>query len=273
MGIWREVGDRVFVRRYPFLDSNVGAVLGDDGALIVDTRTSHRQADEILSELLELTRRPITHVVNTHVHYDHTFGNARFPGAALWGHERCASGMREGGEAARRALISQFPDMAEEFAEVVVTPPDRTFAERTAVSFGGRRVELLFLGRGHTDSDIVIVVPEAGGAHEPIVFVGDLFEDGAPPSFGDSFPMDWPATAAAILALGAETVVPGHGGIVDRRFASLQADDIATIAALARDVQAADLSLDEAVASGPFPPETMREALGRALAQLRGELG
>ena len=48
MSVWTEVGDRVFARRYAFYDQNIGAILGDDGVLIVDTRISHRQADEIL---------------------------------------------------------------------------------------------------------------------------------------------------------------------------------------------------------------------------------
>jgi glyoxylase-like metal-dependent hydrolase (beta-lactamase superfamily II) len=271
VGDWREVGDDVFVRRYPFLDSNVGAVLGEDGVLVVDTRTSHRQADEILADLRKLTALPVVHVVNTHVHYDHTFGNARFPGAALWGHERCAAGMREGAEDARRALIARFPAMAEEFAEVVVTPPDRTFIERSTVAWGGRIAELRFLGRGHTDSDIVIVVADRRGRASSL-FVGDLLENGAPPSFGDAYPLDWPATASAILALESESIVPGHGEVVDRSFAAMQADDIAATAGLARDVHVGDLTLEEAVAGGPFPPETMREALTRALAQLSGTL-
>ena len=58
MSVWSEVGDRVFVRRYAFYDQNIGAVLGDDGVLIVDTRISHRQADEILADLRELTPLP-----------------------------------------------------------------------------------------------------------------------------------------------------------------------------------------------------------------------
>lgn len=276
MGVWREVGDGVFVRRYPFFDSNVGAIVGDDGVLIVDTRTSHAQADEIRRELGEITPLPVVRVVNTHMHSDHTFGNARFGGAQLWGHERCAAAMREGGEAARSALIAQFPEKEAEFREVVIVPPDHTFAERATVAWGGRSVELVYLGRGHTDNDVVVVVPERGagrdGAANSIVFVGDLLENGAPPWFGDGYPLDWPATVEAILPLVGGVVVPGHGAVGDRSFAVGQAEEIAAVARLAREVHADDLALEEAVASGPFPPATMEEALGRALAQLRGEL-
>src|SRR5262245_25086355 len=48
---WTEVGDRVFVRRYRFYNQNIGVVLGDEAALVIDTRVSHRHATEIVSDL------------------------------------------------------------------------------------------------------------------------------------------------------------------------------------------------------------------------------
>src|SRR6266705_652722 len=99
MSLWTEVGDRVFVRRYAFYDQNIGAILGDDGVLIVDTRISHRQADEILGDLRDLTSLPVRAVVNTHGHNDHAFGNHRFRPAPIWGHDRCARMIRETGAA------------------------------------------------------------------------------------------------------------------------------------------------------------------------------
>ena len=52
---WVEIGDRVFVRRYAFYDQNIGVVLGDGEALVIDTRSTHEQAREILADLRELT--------------------------------------------------------------------------------------------------------------------------------------------------------------------------------------------------------------------------
>ncbi len=43
---WQEIADRVFVRRYAFLDQTIGLVLGDGEALVIDTRSSGRQADD-----------------------------------------------------------------------------------------------------------------------------------------------------------------------------------------------------------------------------------
>src|ERR1041385_3203884 len=89
-GPWIEVGDRVFARRYRFFDQEIGVVLGRGEALVIDTRLTHRQAREILDDIRsELTRDPVTVVVDTHWHHDHTFGNHVFRPATIWGHERC----------------------------------------------------------------------------------------------------------------------------------------------------------------------------------------
>jgi glyoxylase-like metal-dependent hydrolase (beta-lactamase superfamily II) len=271
---WLEVGDRVFVRRYAFVDENVGAIVGDDGVLLVDTRSSHRQARQVLADLAEISSLPVTRVVDTHRHWDHCFGNAVFVGAETWGHERCATGIRETGALVLASLSERYPEMTEEFGEVRIVPPDHTFADRATVTWGGRAVELRHLGRGHTDGDAVIVVPRAGGRPDPeVVFAGDLFENGAPPSFGDAYPLDWPATADRVLELMGDVIVPGHGAVGDRSFAAAQAADIRAVASLARLVHAGELGLDDAVSRGPFAPAAMRQPLERALAQLRGELG
>jgi glyoxylase-like metal-dependent hydrolase (beta-lactamase superfamily II) len=271
---WLEVGDRVFVRRYAFVDENVGAIVGGDGVLLVDTRSSHRQAEQIRADLAAITSLPVTRVVDTHRHWDHCFGNAAFHAAEIWGHERCAAGIRETGAFTLASLPERYPEMTEEFREVRIVPPDHTFADRASVAWGGRAVELRYLGRGHTDGDTVVVVPRAaGGPDAEVVFAGDLFENGAPPSFGDGYPLDWPATADRVVELMGDVIVPGHGAVGDLTFASAQAADIRAVAALARLVHAGELGPDDAVTRGPFAAAAMREPLERALAQLRGQLG
>lgn len=78
MSRWHEVGDGVFQRRYDPLDVSVCVVRGAGGLLLVDTRSSHREADEIQADLRVFGHLPVRWVVNTHAHYDHCFGNARF---------------------------------------------------------------------------------------------------------------------------------------------------------------------------------------------------
>ncbi len=268
---WVEIGERVFVRRYAFYDQNIGVILGDGTALVIDTRSTHVQAREILDDLRDLTTDPVSVVVDTHGHFDHAFGNHVFRPAVVWGHERCATFMERTGEARRPRIAKEEPDLAADLADVVIDPPDRTFADTRVIEVGGRPVELRYLGRGHTDHDIVISVPGTG-----VVFAGDLLENGAVPFFGDGYPLDWPATAVAVASMiGDGVVVPGHGDHAGRAFAETQARSLAALASLAQRVHGGELSLDDAVAAHPFadhPPEHARGPLGRALEQLRGEL-
>jgi glyoxylase-like metal-dependent hydrolase (beta-lactamase superfamily II) len=266
---WTEVGDRVFVRRYAFYDQNIGVVLGDAGALVIDTRISHRQAEETLADLRAITPLPVRVVVNTHGHSDHCFGNHVFRPAEIWGHERCATMIQSTGRRQRTAAAATLPYLAEELADVIFDPPDRTFAESAVVEIdpGGRSVELRYLGRGHTDNDVVVLVPDVD-----VMFAGDLLENDATPFFGDAFPIDWPGTVERLVELANGTVVPGHGSIGDRGFAVRQMTEFRAVAELARLVHDGRLDIDAAVLRTPYPADTALEPLSRALAQLRGEL-
>ena len=149
-------------------------------------------------------------------------------------------------------------------------PPDRVFADAATLDLGGREVRLAYLGRGHTDNDIVVSIPDAD-----VLCAGDLLENGAPPWFGDGYPMDWPATAERILALtGERTVVsPGHGdhggrSFVETSVAQLPGHRLAGVARARRRPRPRDGDRRRAVAGR----QPSREPLERALAQLRGEL-
>ncbi len=264
---WQEVGDRVFTRHFDFFDQQIGVVLGGREVLVVDTRSTPAQAREILADLRELTGDPVTVVVDTHWHFDHTFGNSVFRPAAIWGHVRAAERLLREGAASKREVAEAIPKLAPDLAEVVIDPPEHTFDDVATVELGDRLVELSFHGRGHTDGDIAVLVPDAR-----VLFSGDLIEEGSPPSFGDSFPLDWPATLERLLPLATGAVVPGHGKVGDREFIASQLADMRGLVALARQVHADGLTVDEAIAASPFGPRTPRDAFERALAQLRGEL-
>ncbi len=266
MSVWREVGEGAFVRRYAFYDQSIVAVRGDGEVLVVDTRTTYDHARELIDELRTLTDDPWV-VANTHHHYDHTDGNALFLPADIWGHERCAEVLRAQGRAQLERVAAEQPDLAAALEEVEVVPPNRTFLEATTVTVGGRPVELRYLGRGHTDNDIVIVVPDAG-----VLIAGDLVEEGSPPSFGDSFPLEWPATLGAAVALARGPVVPGHGAVVDRAFASAQAEEIAAAAAAATSVHAEGGSEADAAAAIAFPRAYGEQVARRVFAQLDGRI-
>ena len=163
--------------------------------------------------------------------------------------------------------------LTDDLSEIVIDPPDRVFATHARVEVGGREVMLRYLGRGHTDHDIVIEVPGT-----PVVFGGDLVENGNVPFFNDGYPLEWPTTVEAVAArVGDDAlIVPGHGDHGGKAFLDAQAASLAKLANLANRVEAGEMTLDEAVAEHPFPehpPEDARRGFEQALYQIRGELG
>lgn len=266
-----EVADRVFVRRHRFLDSNSTLVVGDGGCLVVDTRTTHEQGTDLADAVRRITPHPWT-VVNTHHHFDHVFGNSAFLPCDIWGHPRCAEILRVDGEAMRSRIIgyangAQLPELVEQLERVVVHPPDQIVSEYVELSVGGRVVQLHHLGRGHTDNDLVVLVPDCAALH-----AGDLVEEGGSPSFNDSYPLDWLDTMSRVSALSEGVVVPGHGAVVDRDFVEHQRAEIGAVVEQARELHADGGSLEDAAEKGPFRVEANLDALKRAVAQLSGEL-
>ena len=223
---WREVGDRVFVRRHRELDLNCGLVVGDGACLVVDTRSHLGEGQALAEAVRTVTGHPWT-VVNTHAHHDHCFGNAAFRPAAVWGTRRCAEGLAATGELQRADVVTGLREDGDPTAELVATAPidtpDHLVDDAAVLDVGGRAVGLRHLGRGHTDGDLVVAVDD-------VVFAGDLVEEGAPPAMEDAFPLEWPGTLTVLLAGVRGPVVPGHGAVVDAAFVAAQRDELARLA-------------------------------------------
>ncbi len=220
--MWDEIGDRIFRRRYRELDQNIGAIVTDDGLVVIDSRSHPHHARILRDELAVLSREPVRWLINTHRHWDHCFGNQVFGAAVIVGHRNCRDGLlATGAEAIEELKQADWiaPEERLHFDEVELTPPTLVFDDRTSLWAGGRRLELGYLGRGHTDGDIVIGVDD-------VTFAGDLVEEGAPPYFGDGFPADWVETLRRLAEGVRGTVVPGHGDVVDGDFVLAQAEEI-----------------------------------------------
>lgn len=228
-GPWDEVADRVFVRRHAHMDVNVGLVVGDDQCLVVDTRCSAAEGRDLAEAVRQVTSAPWS-VALTHAHFDHAFGLSALAPARTWAQERCATAIEEGGAATRSRIAALYdddgqPEIAKQIRDTPLSVPDGLVAGEQRLSVGGRRVELRHLGRGHTDHDLVIVVPDAD-----VLMVGDLVEGEHPPQLRDAFPLDWVATLDAVLACTSESVVvPGHGGVLDRGRVAAQRDELAEL--------------------------------------------
>jgi len=256
-----EIAPEVFVLRHPVLDVNATLVVGGEVGAVVDTLSTEAQAIELLAAIRAVTAAPLI-IVNTHHHFDHCYGNgvlaAASMGCAIWAHEAAAATLREHGPRLQRAWYEEFlptkPDLAEELAAVDVVPPNRTVHTESTIDIGGRLLELRHLGRGHTE--------------------GDLVEQGAPPSFGDSYPLDWPETVTALLHLVSPStaVIPGHGSVVDLDFVRAQHDELTELAWLIREGDADGATPAAVAAKAPFGHGAALTAIKRGYAELSGRI-
>jgi glyoxylase-like metal-dependent hydrolase (beta-lactamase superfamily II) len=272
---WDEVADGVFQRRYNPLDVSVCVIRGADGLAVVDTRSSPRQADEIRADVRELGGAPVRWVINTHAHFDHCFGNQRFgPGSDLnvpiYGHVLAPAFLDRFERPGLAEAIASGEEPAEEWREVVITPPTELVGDSRVLDLGDRAVELLYLGRGHTDNDLLVHVPDAAAW-----LTGDVIEESGPPCYGaGSFPMDWPETVARLLALvgDGDVLVPGHGAPVGPGFARAQQQQLAEVAGLIRELHGDRVPSGKAADAGggrwPLPTETVAAAIEVGYAQL-----
>ncbi|SDD52029.1 MBL fold metallo-hydrolase [Actinokineospora iranica] len=258
---WIELADGVFARRYAELDQTLGLVVGGDRCLVVDTGTDEQHGADWAAAIREITPLPWT-VVITHAHWDHFLGTTAFGAAPVWAHPGCLAAMESGAAEQTKTWAEKYresgrDDLADRLLRAPVVLPDHSVPGSTDLDLGDRTVTLLHPGRGHTDHDVVVHVPDAG-----VVFAGDTVEQGAPPSIGaDSFPLEWPGTLDVLLNLGPRTVVPGHGEPVDAGFVRGQRAELATVASLCDGVRSGSITVEEAVAHSPYSEAATRPAL------------
>ena len=206
---WTELASRVWVGVVEPESVNVGLVAGRDGAVLVDCGSSPAQGSALRAAAEQTAGVPLTGVVVTHWHHDHAFGLAAFADLDTIGHETVPERLRSTSAATEAGRLGFDPE--------ALTPPSRTLSVVATVDLGGgRRVEIVHLGRAHTDGDVVVVVPGTD-----VVFAGDLIESSGPPQSGpDSSVAEWPNALDALIGLMTDDTraVPGHGDPVDREF-------------------------------------------------------
>jgi cyclase len=214
-------------------------IVGDHDVFLVDAGTTPAAARALLADIELITDMPVRWVVNTHFHFDHTAGNSIFgPEVQIIGHEyvrhaivdfdvfhrepfmkamtnipiQVESLKKQIGEEkdpARRAsleteLTAKQADW-EEFKMLKPTPPNVTYSSKMTIYQGQREIQLLFLGRGHTQGDTIVYLPK-----ERIVCSGDMMET-QPAYMGDAIFDEWLATLDKLKEMDFGTVLPGHG--------------------------------------------------------------
>jgi glyoxylase-like metal-dependent hydrolase (beta-lactamase superfamily II) len=185
--------DNVYVFRYQ--NHQAMFVVTPAGVLATDPISYGRPQAAVayVAEIRKITNKPIKYLIYSHHHYDHIAGGKPFKeaGAVVVAHRR----------AKERLAALKNPD---------VVIPDQVVDGKRAIILGGTRIELIYTGRNHSDSSLVILLPK-----EKILFAVDFNSLGAVPSrlaINDSYPVEWEASLKKTLALDWERQIPGHPG-------------------------------------------------------------
>jgi len=187
-----KVADNVYVFRYGGYQSMF--VVTPAGVIATDPIAYQRPeaAQAYVAEIRRITSAPIKYLVYSHHHYDHIAGGKPFQdaGASVVAHRNA------------RTRLEQLkpPD---------VVLPDMIVDQRSTLELGGTRVDLVYVGRNHSDSSLVVLLPK-----ERILFAVDfvpiqsvMFRDMA-----DGYLPDWLDSIDRVLALDWTTLIPGHPG-------------------------------------------------------------
>ena len=258
MSRWMEVGQGNYVLTTEGSKLNNGLIVGAERAMVIDTGGGPRQGREILAAVREKTQLPLV-VVNTHAHYDHFFGNAVFADEGVtefYAHENCAREIEEDGDRQRRMVAAQEPEMAAgEGADAELVVPNAIVKDQPVlVDLGGQTVTLFYLGRGHTDGDLLV-------GTSTTLYAGDLVEQGAHPSFEDAFPEEWADALRHISALRHryEFLIPGHGEPCSDQFVKTMANTMSTAVRQAiQSIRDTPSDATKAIPVLPYGPEQSR---------------
>ncbi len=226
------------------VDGNSIVIVNEADVFVVDTHIDPAAARAVIGKIRQITDKPVSHVINTHWHDDHANGNhayrQAFPEAKIVAHratlasletewqpledQRQATYKSLAGrdlQAAAAAAEADDPDRAmgirlfdgyrqalePELPTMELVYPDLLFDDQLLFERGERTIVVSWLGRGNTEGDAVVWLPE-----EKMLITGDVLV--APIPFAFDSPMrDWIDTLGRIVELGAETIIPGHGPV------------------------------------------------------------
>ncbi len=222
---------------------NSAIIVTDDGVVVVDAGQTAEAGRALIKAIRTVTDQPIRYVIDTHHHFDHTFGNEAFPADTLIiGHEftraklagtplneisvgdvlnslrtritRFSAGAEKDTDEAK-AKVAEAKSYLDALSAVKPRPPTRMVSDAMQLRVGNRDLRILWLGRGHTAGDIVVYLPA-----EKILCTGDLY-NGAVGYLKEAFVGEWADTLDALAKIDADVMIAGHGPVLKKDAAQI----------------------------------------------------
>lgn len=223
-----------------FAICNGGIVDLGGRTIVIDPFISPTAARDLKEHAEILTGRPVSLVINTHSHNDHTRGNQVFvPHANIIGtvnaRRDIESGFYTGVEYEKEHSPEELSNMQklfaqatgknknelkmwcgyhqakiESFPELKMTPPNITMTDTMTIWGSNREIVLIATGIGHSTGDMIAYLPA-----DSIIFMGDLLFVERHPFMGEGDPASWKNTLEKIALLKPKIAVPGHGPVGD----------------------------------------------------------
>jgi cyclase len=201
-----EVADRVFGYLQPdgsWWINNTGFVVGSRSVVSIDACATHARTRAYLDRIGTVTAAPVTTLINTHHHGDHTFGNSLFAGATIVGHENCRTELLEFGAPPPPGIWDPV-----DWGPIELAPPTLTFTDQVRIYSDELAMEVRHVGGpAHTTNDSLVWLPE-----QRVLFCGDLlFNGGTPFLLMGSVTGALRVLTEVLAPIPASIIVPGHG--------------------------------------------------------------
>ena len=190
--------------------TNSGIIVGNSEILVIDSLRVPSHARDLIKDVKSISNKPIKYLIDTHSHWDHSWGNEEFIDTIIIGHENCYKEMTDENwnNKWKEKILNANDPWSKEAQLVNITPPNLTFSNQMNLHFEDKQIILKYFGKAHTSGDIFIHL-----VNENILFTGDVTQNKGIPFFGDSYPTDWLDTASGIINVKPSIFVGGHGPI------------------------------------------------------------
>lgn len=189
---------------------NIGVTSGPDGAAVIDTQFAE-MVDRIIAAVGKLDQKPVSYVLNTHWHFDHTGGNEGLgkAGARIIAHENTFKRM------AVKGLIATMNVATDPAPKVAL--PVLTIRDTGTFRLNGHTIEMVYLADAHTDTDVMYLFKEAN-----VIHTGDVYTRASYPFVDNSSGGTLKGMIAArkkILTFANDDtqIIPGHGALSNRK--------------------------------------------------------